>query len=293
MRTVRFSVFSVLCITLMATAILVISSTNAQAQSVWDLQSDFSLTGSPAATESDGIGPNGAWSFHIDNGGEEVLFNATGESKFSGGDLLPPDQQWTSTLGDPNNLWVAKAEIPGIQAASGEESPTGFDLLAGEINMSPSTTTNPNSNVVVRWTAPRDMTVNIDGIVWGAHKGQNGRHTSFDITHTGPSGAPHDGGVGNIVANTGYTGGAFRDAGHPFGGFSDANHPNAADSNAIQLFVRAGDRIDLKNYAQGADGTISGLELTISEIPEPTTCILVGMATLGLLGCWRRRNRTT
>ena len=290
MKTIRFSVPSVLGITLMAAVIVAVSSTSAHAVGIWDLATDFSLSGSPTAGESDGIGPEGAWSFHVDQGGSEVLFDKTGESKFAGGDQAEPNHLWTSTItgADQNNLWVSKAEV------SGSEGPaTGFDLLAGEINMAPSTTTNPNSNVVVRWTAPRDMTVNIDGIVWGAHKGQNGRHTSFDITHTGPSGAPHDGGVGNIVPNTGYTGGAFRDAGHPFGGFSDANHPNAGDSNAIQLFVRAGDRIDLKNYAQGGDGTISGLELTISEIPEPTTCTLAALAALGMLGCWRRRNRTT
>jgi hypothetical protein len=267
MRTVRFSVFSVLCITLMATAILVISSTNAQAQSVWDLQSDFSLTGSPAATESDGIGPNGAWSFHIDNGGEEVLFNATGESKFSGGDLLPPDQQWTSTLGDPNNLWVAKAEIPGIQAASGEESPTGFDLLAGEINMAPLTGPK-NKHVILRWTAPSNMQINVEGIVWGAHTGQT-RSTSFDITHSDSSGTPYGGTVGNVVATTPYVGNDTRELGNPFGGFTDpTNHPTImeSDSSAIELSVNAGDRIDLKNYAQGPDGTISGVEFTINEI---------------------------
>ena len=289
MKTIRFSLRSVLGNTFILTAIIAVSITNAHAQTVWDLANDFSLTGSPTAEESDGIGPDGAWSYHVDNGTSEVLFDKTGESKFGGGDEVEPDHLWTSSItgADQNNLWVSKAEV------SGSEGPaTGFDLLAGEINIAPSTTTNPNSHVILRWTAPRNMTVAVDGIVWGAHAGQNGRHTSFDITHTDSSGTPINGGVGNIVGNTGYTGGAFRAAGHPFGGFSDANHPSAGVTSAIEISVSAGDRIDLKNYAQGGDGTISGVELTVSEVPEPTTCTLAALAALGMLSCWRRRNRT-
>ena len=290
MSRIRFSVRATSGIMLISAAMVAFSSTSAHALGVWDLATDFSLTGSPTAGEADGIGPDGAWSFHVEGGGSEVLFDATGESKFAGGDTVEPNHLWTANItgADQNNLWVAKAEV------SGSEGPaTGFDLLAGEINMAPSTTTNPNSNVILRWTAPSNMTVAVDGIVWGAHKGQNGRHTSFDITHTDSSGTPINGGVGNIVATTGYTGGAFRAAGHPFGGFSDSNHPSAGVTSAIELSVSAGDRIDLKNYAQGGDGTISGVELTVSEVPEPTTCILAGLAALGLLGCWRRRNRNT
>ena len=291
MKTIRFSLRSVLGITFILTAIIAVSITNAHAQTVWDLANDFSLTGSPTAEESDGIGPDGAWSYHVDNGTSEVLFDKTGESKFGGGDEVEPDHLWTSSItgADQNNLWVSKAEVAGTAGPA-----TGFDLLAGEINIAPSTTTNPNSNIILRWTAPSSMEVNVQGIVWGAHTGQ-ARPTSFDITHTDSSGTPLDGGVGNVVANTPYVGNHSRVLAHPFGGFSDStNHPTilASNSSAIELSVNAGDRIDLKNYAQGADGTISGLELTISEIPEPTTCTLAALAALGMLGCWRR-SRTT
>ena len=292
MSRIRFSVRATSGIMLISAAMVAFSSTSAHALGVWDLATDFSLTGSPTAGEADGIGPDGAWSFHVEGGGSEVLFDATGESKFAGGDTVEPNNLWTASItgADQNNLWVAKAEVAGTAGPM-----TGFDLLAGEINIAPSTTTNPDSNVILRWTAPSNMTVAVDGIVWGAHTGQT-RPTSFDITHTDSSGTPMDGGVGNIVANTPYVGNDSRVLAHPFGGFSDpTNHPTilASNSSAIELSVSAGDRIDLKNYAQGGDGTISGVELTVSEVPEPTTCILAGLAALGLLGCWRRRNRNT
>jgi hypothetical protein len=265
MKTIRLSLRNVLGITLMATAIVAVSSTSAHAQLVWDLRNDFSLTGSPTATESDGIGPDGAWSFHMDDDGTEVLFDDTGESKFSGGDLLPPDQAWNSTLGgaDPNNLWVAKADIAGTDTPSGD-APTGFDILAGEINMAPLA---PSRDVILRWTAPFNMQVSVEGIVWGAHTGQM-RNTSFDITHTDSSGTPYSGGVGNVVATTPYVGNDSRVLGNPFGGFTDPiDHPTILPgaSSPIELPVNAGDRLDLKNYVIGNDGTISGVEFIINQ----------------------------
>ena len=292
MKTIRLSLRNVLGITLMATAIVAVSSSSAHAQlGVWDLRNDFSLTGSPTTTESDGIGPDGAWSYHVDDGSSEVLFNATGESKFSGGDLLPPDQAWNSTLtgADPNNLWVAKADIAGTDTPSGD-APTGFDLLAGEINMAPQAA---SRHVTLRWTAPSDMLVDVEGIVWGAHIGPN-RPTSFDITHTDSSGTPISGGVGNVVGNTGYIGSDTRAQGHPFGGFTDlTNHPAALASSPIQLSVSAGDRLDLKNYVSGADGTISGVEFIVSQVPEPATCTLAVLGAVGLLACGRWLRKRT
>ena len=292
MKTIRFSLRSVLGITFMATAIITVSVTNAHAQTVWDLATDFSLTGSPTAEESDGIGPDGAWSFHVDGGGSEVLFDATGESKFAGGDTVEPNNLWTASItgADQNNLWVAKAEVAGTAGPM-----TGFDLLAGEINIAPSTTTNPDSNVILRWTAPSNMTVAVDGIVWGAHTGQT-RPTSFDITHTDSSGTPMDGGVGNIVANTPYVGNDSRVLAHPFGGFSDpTNHPTilASNSSAIELSVSAGDRIDLKNYVSGNDGTISGIEFIVTQTSGSAPIITSFEWVADTLGDWSEPSNWT
>ena len=130
---------------------------------------------------------------------------------------------------------------------------------------------------------------------WGTHTGQ-ARPTSFDITRTDSSGTPLDGGVGNVVANAPYVGNHSRVLAHPFGGFSDStNHPTilASNSSAIELSVNAGDRIDLKNYAQGGDGTISGIEFIVTQTSGTVPIITSFEWVADTLGDWSEPSNWT
>ncbi|MEX2172112.1 MAG: PEP-CTERM sorting domain-containing protein [Pirellulales bacterium] len=150
------------------------------ATSRWDLSDDWSVHGSTAA----GIGPDGAWSYGILKIGAFAAYDKTMFGR------LPDD----GTLPRENHAWGTNA--PGWFVASAAEPETGpvvpgmvkdysgfnsltkvfdsgtvsqviGDWSGGEVALhTPSTEVDADRTSVIRWTAPRNMTVNADGALW-------------------------------------------------------------------------------------------------------------------------------
>lgn len=252
----------------MAVAIVAVSSTGAHAAlGTWDLATDWVTPGTTGSGTSTGIGPNGAWAFGLDDAGTERLYDAATDYVWSGGDGSAPDNTWYySGYGSPSNPtpWVAMTEI---------NNPNGLDLLNGEPNIQHDngTTLLP---VILRWTAPSAMLVDVSGWLWGAQPGQTTRMTQFDVTHRDSGGTL----ISTLVATKTYSAADGRALGLANNSF-----------DVLGVNVSAGDRIDLVNLRSSGEGAISGVQFTINEIPEPATLSVLVLGTLASLVSRRRR----
>ncbi|MGD9632948.1 MAG: hypothetical protein AB7G28_10515 [Pirellulales bacterium] len=148
----------------------------------WDLATDFSVTGASAT----GVGPDAAWSYGMLRGGNFSAYNTimNGVIAEDTGTATRENHGWgTQQLGwfAPEALNVAEGPVtPGIikdsdgfNALTGGVDAGGFtlppdgDWTGGKVMLhTPSADIDAAQTSVVRWTAPRSMTVNASGGLW-------------------------------------------------------------------------------------------------------------------------------
>jgi len=265
---------------LMIVIIGVVFLTPAAQATTWDLATDFARfdeNGDGTPSVSTGLGPDGAWSYHAVIGGTETAFDASDKTVFSGDDGVAPDNQWKISSLD-NDPWIALVE-------PGAGYPSGNDLEEGEINIQNGALR--DQNVLIRWTAPSKMAVNMSGEYWGAHRGQGARGGNFQVNHTDGAG----GITANLVAATNYGGAEFNqglNAGDE--GYVHKEHAHVFSSSNIA--VNAGDTIELLSISTGACcGSIDGVNFTISQVPEPGTFALALLGSFGFVLLRRKPGR--
>jgi hypothetical protein len=225
----------------------------------WDLSDDWSTVGSSATN----IGPDGAWSYGILKGGSFAPYTTTvpGINSESSPPAVPRiNSGWGAEATgwfDSSALNVASGPIfPGmIKDADGFNSlnggvasgaftqpPTG-DWGGGKVMLhTPDATVDAAETSVIRWTAPRNMTVNATGGLWrGTLPDDMDRRHQYVLKKNGTPIA--SGTINELNFNCGG------------GGTNSACPANFAANNVTVL---AGDKLDLQISPLSVPGAAPG-----------------------------------
>ena len=228
----------------------------------WDLSDDWSAHGSTAT----GIGPDGAWSYGILTNGS---FTAYDKLVF---DVVPEDE---NTPERENNGWgkgglsstvgwyvssAINAEgpiVPGMaKAADGINMAVSVDVIGdgqtslgdgdwpgGKVALhTPPSEVDADQTSVVRWTAPRNMSVNASGGLWRLTLPDDvDRRHQYDLLHNGIS-----------IAS-----GTIEELGFDCG-TGDTNSACAENFAVNSISVSTGDTLDLQISPLQGGGSATG-----------------------------------
>lgn len=208
-------------------AIVLLATCSAAQASTYNLATDFSADANP----------NGVWSY----GGKERIEGAPvgafllATVAYSGG--LPYGGGYFGWNDGLNSAW---------KNVDGPGSPYGIGI--GQVSIS----SDSSATSTVRWTAPKEGTIDLDGYFgWGDY-GVGHRGVFFNNTQQ----------------------------------FGETSSP--AYSFSTTLAVSTGDFIDLTVWDGGAGGN-TPVDATITYVPEPTTMVTLAVGSLSLL--LRRKRR--
>ena len=151
----------------------------------WNLTNDFgsnisSLGISPYPT-SEGIGPDGAWTYgYLDSGNTEPFVDSVPQWI-----ITSRSHVWAeTTLGDSNANIPAVAAVPSNRNGLNDD-PTG-DFPARSIGIhTPSAAESQDKTSVFEWKSPRNMTVDVTGTLWRLM--DDGRTHGYELRHKGTS----------------------------------------------------------------------------------------------------------
>jgi hypothetical protein len=225
--------------------------------------------------------PNGAWTFGVYL---EDSYNATVGPFYA----WPTDRLWA---GISSLHYYANPDDLACGAIFHNPTSTAYVsgqqwLLPGDVCLHPGTLQDWYAPVV-RWTAPSDMTISIDAVFSGHDPATTGVHVVLDGDLWNGDGS----GAGGLLTGT-----------HLFDGIINGNAGcaslgiAASGTSPVQsyngsLAIAAGHYIDFTVDPQGwFAGDMTGLAVTISTVPEPTTLGLLACALMGMVAAmWRRR----
>lgn len=224
----------------------------------WDLATDFSTVGS----SSTGIGPDAAWSYGLLRNGNFAAYNTIKNGMISEdtGTVARESHGWgTREAGwfAPEALNVAEGPItPGIMkdsngfnaltggvVAGGFTDPPTGDWTGGKVMLhTPSADIDAAQTSVIRWTAPRNMTVDASGGLWrGTLADELDRTHQYKLLKNGAVIAS------GTVAELGFNCGA-----------GDTNSACAETFTASNIAVVTGDRLDLQILPASGGGNPLG-----------------------------------
>ncbi len=245
---------------LLSVALILGLSSLASAGQVWNLENEFSTAGT---------NPHDVWTY-----GSYALGTA---------DFTTYDKVTTDDPGSTYTYWSGtQTSWPGFVCKNLSSNPnTTFGYYeAGQVVLHPGAS---GEEATVRWTAPSAMTVDVNALFTGqvqAIPASGLLGTTTDVYVIKNSSAQLlaqtflDGFYGSAAA--GYT---DRTGANPFVAYTGTVEMNAGDY--LDFLVCWGSNEDFNR-----DST--GLALTITEVPEPTTLSLVALGGVALL---RRRNK--
>jgi hypothetical protein len=194
----------------------------------WDVAKDFSITNG---------NPNGAWSYGYSVGFSQFTADTTEGMVANGG--VCPDWGPSNQYGD---IW------------KNTTSTTSFGVAPGQVSLSAGYAANAVD--VVRWTAPRDMTVEVTGQFYSGDWGV--MQTAIFVNGIGQS---------------------------PYWSASDHG------SFDFKLSVTSGETIDFAIY-NGYTAGNTPLGATITAVPEPGTLVMLVAGIVGLAAyAWRKRKQ--
>ncbi len=247
------------------TAVLMLGLAGLTSAATWNLADDFSTANG---------NPNGAWTYGwYQDGTANFTQYPTPASGSQNGSTYA---DWEGPAGNQWQGFVLKNQGPYPMTDWGYYEP-------GQVILHPSITTDLGAEIGhsanVRWTAPRDMTVDINALFTGqAYAGAGTTTYCYVIKNYG---AIATGGI------EGFFGTAVNNYADRFG--------TSFVAYSGQLTLQAGDFIDFavgydSNPFDDVEGTYNsdstGLAVTITEVPEPAT---MGLLMLGGL-LLRRKN---
>jgi hypothetical protein len=251
---------------MLAKLVVVLAAASVSSAAVWDLETDFSKTTNPV----------GAWSWGVyleDGAGDFYAWEYSHEWQAD-----PAIGYWGNA---GNNL------VPGVIFFSNEQEAFAFgnQWWAPDAVMLHPAQWGDKYAPLIRWTAPSDMTISVDALFYGC---QNDVSTDVHVVLNGtmyngtdPDYIPTFTGSlmdGIVEGNYGYA---------PLG-ILPTETTNSVAYNAI-LTLTAGDTLDfVVGYGPDAfyGGDLTGLSVTIAEVPEPATMSLLALGALAML---RRR----
>lgn len=221
---------------LLILALIMICGGSASALQVWDMAADWpaTLANGTLPLPSRGFGPGGEWSYGYDGaaGGNVLAYSFVG---------------WPSTAivgfgaltrgvytGFPGIEWVAVGKYDGLGW-------TGLDLAAGDVG---GHTANWNDPIIFRWTAPRNMVVDIQAKCWVALVAQSGSSVTYGVRK------------GRLVGDAHVFDSPLFSRSVPWVQHGSAN-PNTAVASGVA--VQAGDVLDY--YAVGSVQTGFGFKI--------------------------------
>lgn len=229
----------------------------------------------------------------------------------SAGQVWNLENEFSTTAGNPHDVWTYGSYAPGTAnfttfdtVTNGSDGGTGsaYTYWSGTQLSWPgfvckNLATNPNTAfgyyeagqvvlhpgasgevATVRWTAPSAMTVDVSALFTGQVSAMTGTSTGVYVIKNASvqymTQTFLDGFNGSAAA--GYT---DRFGANPFVAYTGTIEMNAGEY--LEFLVDWG-----SNLEYGRDST--GLSLTITEVPEPTTMSLIALGGVALL---RRRNK--
>jgi hypothetical protein len=141
----------------------------------------------------------------------------------------------------------------------------------------------PSYCSAIRWTAPADMTVSVDAVFAGHDEVTADVHVLLD---------------GDMLGSGDFTGTHLLDGvingniGCPSLGIA-ASGTSPSQTYTDTLILTAGQYIDFIVYAPDSniDNDMTGLAVTITTVPEPTSIVLLTSALLGLAAVASRRRK--
>ncbi|MBI2843178.1 MAG: PEP-CTERM sorting domain-containing protein [Armatimonadetes bacterium] len=254
-------------VSLLSICLLASLGVSAFALEDWDYARDFSLT--PG-------GPTSAWSYgayhpYYQGGTQFIVYDFVGDY---GGAYT--DIRFRSQTSAPHKDWEGHVNK---NTGSTPQEPWGLSYwepgMAGLVGNS-----GPNATVIVRWTAPRAMTVD-----WTA-----------TFTAQAPWGAAGEGTDAAVRVMLNDVQKKYGEL-HGFMGRAINNYTDGWGQRMAyfqgQWTVNAGDKIDFTLLRLDTDnfGGSAGLAAIITEVPEPGSLLALGSAVIGLAGVALRRRR--